>query len=368
MALTDAQYAAFIDRLIACREELRMTEKDRTKANFRNAAVEDGRDRYRRGKASHVRAREADHSPDAGNMVPEHDAETGEIIEPQSGLRADTAAQTVQPHADAVLPEVPAGSVESGAGEDGDDKAVLAPIQEPQADGNARQPAQTVPDMHPVQATPAEAVAVEASAAIPSSKADTGAAGLIPTDAPLSEAAAREDAGAAAPELNSPSVTTAPQAPQVTDKASRSSVPSSIAVPAAPHLPGEVWTERAPPEPVRRHDYGRCFPEHWGMSLAGIKDSIREEGVREPIVKIGNEILDGWARYTSARELLIDYPVTEYAGTDPLIDVIRWNLEARQLGANERKLVATKLAKLCPDRGEEIAAVFGLDHGREAAE
>lgn len=89
MAISDSQYASFIDRLVECREaedaakadtklvyaeladagedktaaglivrELRMTAKDRTKANFRDAAVDDGRARYRRGKASHVRARE----------------------------------------------------------------------------------------------------------------------------------------------------------------------------------------------------------------------------------------------------------------------------------------------------------------------
>jgi len=89
MPVSDVQYAALIDRVVACREaedrakaetkalyaeiaeagedktavgllvrELRMSNKDRVKADIRDAAVEDGRIRYRRGKASHVRARE----------------------------------------------------------------------------------------------------------------------------------------------------------------------------------------------------------------------------------------------------------------------------------------------------------------------
>lgn len=105
MSVTDKQFAAFVDRVVACREaedrakeatkdlygeiasagedkaaigvlvrELRMTAKDRTKANFKAAAVDDGRARYHRGKASHVRVREA--------SIPEHDPETGVIIEP----------------------------------------------------------------------------------------------------------------------------------------------------------------------------------------------------------------------------------------------------------------------------------------------
>lgn len=102
-SLTDAQYAAFIDRLISCREAedaakedtkqvyaeladagedktaaglivrgLRMSAKDRAKANLRDAAVDHGLDRYNRGKASHVRVREA---------IPSHDPITGEIAD-----------------------------------------------------------------------------------------------------------------------------------------------------------------------------------------------------------------------------------------------------------------------------------------------
>lgn len=100
MAVSDAQYASFIDRLIACRDaedrakadtkavyaeladagedktaagllvrEQRMSNKDRVKADFREAAVEDGRARYRRGKASHVRAREERVDPETGEIT-----------------------------------------------------------------------------------------------------------------------------------------------------------------------------------------------------------------------------------------------------------------------------------------------------------
>jgi hypothetical protein len=91
--LTDAQYAAYIDRILECRKAedvakedtkavyaaladaggdkteagllvraLRMDEKDAGKAKAREEMLEEARLRYRRGKASHVRAREATQS------------------------------------------------------------------------------------------------------------------------------------------------------------------------------------------------------------------------------------------------------------------------------------------------------------------
>jgi len=134
---------------------------------------------------------------------------------------------------------------------------------------------------------------------------------------------------------------------------------------AAPLIksPGATWLERCPLAPVRWHEFSRCFPELWGPGRAELSDDIRANGVTHPIVKIGDEVLDGRARYTIARELGMEYPVTEYAGADPLADVIRWNLASRQLSTNERKAIATKLMKLpnVAHRASEIAQLFGLE-------
>ena len=368
MSLTDTQYANFIDRLIACREaedsakeatkqvyaeladagedktiaglvvrQQRMTAKDRAKADMRDAAAEDGQSRYLRGKASHVRAREGRKS--------DHDPETGEVTEtPLADIRAEgRGLDTVDPlhESDAAMrpqTEATVGSFASNAGVG----AVAYPATSSTA---ARMDALGTEGTEP---TPAE---------------------LEATNPPAGEQA-EPVAGTQAPPVDTISnPVTAPHVPrvEVTVDAGRESASDPSALPVVRH-PGEQWTERCPAEPVRRNDYARCFPDYWGMPLAELKDSIREEGVREPIVKRGTEILDGWARYTIARELGIDYPVREYDGTDPLLDIIRWNLDARQLGANERKLIATKLAKLSPDRGEEIADAFGLAHERAAAE
>ncbi|MFD1944707.1 GapR family DNA-binding domain-containing protein [Paradevosia shaoguanensis] len=130
-----------------------------------------------------------------------------------------------------------------------------------------------------------------------------------------------------------------------------------------PRAPGATWLERCPTAPVRWHELSRCFPELWGPGRAELSDDIRANGVKCSIVKIGDDVLDGRARYTIARELGIEYPVTEYAGSDPLADVIRWNLAARALTANERKAIANKLMKLpsVAHRVSEIMEMLGLE-------
>jgi hypothetical protein len=131
---------------------------------------------------------------------------------------------------------------------------------------------------------------------------------------------------------------------------------------AAP--PGVVYMERCPPAGVERHPFQRCFPERFGLQLLSFINKVEVEGVRVPIVKIGDQILDGWMRYLAARELKIEYPVVQYAGADPLLDMIQWNLSGgRMLATGELKSVATKLSKLPGNehRASEIFELFGLE-------
>lgn len=130
---------------------------------------------------------------------------------------------------------------------------------------------------------------------------------------------------------------------------------AGVEAPAAPvnyPAPGIVIYERCPPEPVRWHEYAECFP--WTSVDA-------RDGIDEPIVKIGNLILDGRARYDAARSIGIEYPVVQYAGPDPLTDMIRLNLESRNMSEKDKRAVASRLTKLVPDRADEIMVLFGLE-------
>lgn len=122
-----------------------------------------------------------------------------------------------------------------------------------------------------------------------------------------------------------------------------------------------VW-EHTPPGPVRRHPYSAAFGD-LGQDLVVIDDDIA--GAKsDPIVRIGNEILDGWARYNVARGMIggsgmsTEYPVMQYAGTDPLLDCIRLNVAGRVLSPKDKQTVAQRLIAIEPKRRAEILKVL----------
>ncbi len=133
------------------------------------------------------------------------------------------------------------------------------------------------------------------------------------------------------------------------------------------NAPGSIRTERTHTEGVERHQFA-VWPEYQGRAHADLVDDVRTNGVREPIVMQGRIILDGWARYLAAREAGVSYPVQEYAGDDPLADIIAWNMASRNPNLLERQAIHKKLIKLVPDRADEIAELLDLQQVREAAQ
>lgn len=121
-------------------------------------------------------------------------------------------------------------------------------------------------------------------------------------------------------------------------------------------LLSEVRYEHTPRVGVRWHGYADLFPWLEGKPLEDLKADIKQNGVLEPIVFLGEAILDGRNRYTAARELGIEYPRVDYLGDDPLGFVISKNLKRRHLDASQRAMVAAKLAKMPQGRPAENKA------------
>lgn len=139
---------------------------------------------------------------------------------------------------------------------------------------------------------------------------------------------------------------------------------ASASVAPAPRYaaPGVIVWEHTPPEPVKRHPYSQAFGE-MGQDLAVIDDDIA--GAKsEPIVRVGNEILDGWARYNCARGMIggsgisTEYPVKQYDGDNALVDCIRWNVTGRIMTDKQLQLAAKRLIEIEPKRKAEILATF----------
>ncbi|MEM6623099.1 MAG: ParB/RepB/Spo0J family partition protein [Pseudomonadota bacterium] len=109
---------------------------------------------------------------------------------------------------------------------------------------------------------------------------------------------------------------------------------------------GPVTFETCPAQGVQFHEFAKLFPMIQGEALAELSADIRANGVQEPFVFIGREILDGRNRYMIARELGIAYPRCEYLGDDPLGFVISKNMHRRHLSESQRAMVAGRLANM----------------------
>ncbi len=128
--------------------------------------------------------------------------------------------------------------------------------------------------------------------------------------------------------------------------------------------PGVVTWETYPPEGVTRSAVSIAFA-NIGQDAATIRFDL-EKGQADPIVKIGKEILDGWARFMTARDMTeldgkpLSYSVVQYDGTDPLIDAIKWNVEGRVLDENQKRQIAATLTRQHPKRKDDIHQAFEL--------
>lgn len=108
----------------------------------------------------------------------------------------------------------------------------------------------------------------------------------------------------------------------------------------------DVTFEVCPAEPARFHDYANLFPMMHGDALDALREDIRQNGVREPVVFLDGAILDGRNRYMCARDLGLEYPRVEFSEADPLGYVISHNLHRRHLTESQRASVAAKLANM----------------------
>lgn len=310
---------------------------------------------------------------------PDADPETGEIVEPSDKLakaertsaRRAKAARS-EPKADITEPVTAAGPGDAQAvptAEASPEQIAEPPGQDdPQAAGRAHTPS---PAATPSEADVVAAATDDAGSGASPDRAEADVDGQLIPPATVAQTVPdgipgqSSQAGGGAVATPAPLDTrTSIQRTMDEVLAKREAEKRVYYVPTNPddikRRPGETWVETNPPMGMVRHEYNHAFPDYFGNAHADIVDDIRANGIQRPIIRIGNVILDGWTRYTIARDLKIPYPVKEYDGNDPLADLIRWQLETRGPGL-PRQSVASRLMKLVPDRAPEIAELFGVE-------
>ena len=94
------------------------------------------------------------------------------------------------------------------------------------------------------------------------------------------------------------------------------------------------------------HALSNLFPLMQGAKFDALVQDIRIHGVREPVVTLDGQILDGRNRYHASLVAGVDCQIREYDGDDPVAFVISQNLKRRHLSPSQRAMVAAKIANL----------------------
>ncbi len=90
--------------------------------------------------------------------------------------------------------------------------------------------------------------------------------------------------------------------------------------------------------PLERHPLSAAWTDMPEKERAALREDIRKRGVLEPITLLDGKVLDGWHRYTAAKEIDpgFEVPTVELADRDPADYVISRNLHRRHLTAAQR--------------------------------
>ncbi len=91
----------------------------------------------------------------------------------------------------------------------------------------------------------------------------------------------------------------------------------------------------------QQHPLSAAFPAMAAEDFQGLKDSIMEIGVQNPITLFEGMVIDGWHRYTAANELGMDCPVVYLGDVDPRDFVLAQNKARRHVTQAQLAMATT---------------------------
>lgn len=94
---------------------------------------------------------------------------------------------------------------------------------------------------------------------------------------------------------------------------------------------------------MERHTLSMVFPDMDQDQFEDLKESIRQNGQRDPIATYEGQILDGWHRYRCCQELGIEPDTFEFEG-DPVAFVLDKNLKRRHLSEGQRAMMVVQIS------------------------
>jgi len=106
-------------------------------------------------------------------------------------------------------------------------------------------------------------------------------------------------------------------------------------------------------EKYQDHPIAALFPLMSESELQELAEDIKARGLKDDIVIHQAQILDGRNRYRACIMAGVDPRVKPYVGTEPIKDVLSWNLHRRHLTTSQRAMVATAVLPMLEEQARE---------------
>lgn len=102
---------------------------------------------------------------------------------------------------------------------------------------------------------------------------------------------------------------------------------------------------------METHEFARIAPEMAGEAFAELCASVKEHGLREPIVLLDDAVLDGRHRWRACSKVGVKPIFRKFGsrpsdGDDPLAFVLDMNVNRRHLDESQRALIGSRVATL----------------------
>lgn len=109
------------------------------------------------------------------------------------------------------------------------------------------------------------------------------------------------------------------------------------------------------------HPLANIFPLITGDEFVALKSDIKANGLREAILLLDGQILDGRNRFRACQEVGVQPAFRDYTGDSPAEFVMSMNIHRRHLDASQRAMVAAKFEPLLAEEAKARQRAVGGD-------
>lgn len=113
---------------------------------------------------------------------------------------------------------------------------------------------------------------------------------------------------------------------------------------------------------LQQHPLSEAFPAMSADDFQSLKDSIMNIGVQNPITVFEGMVIDGWHRYSAARELDMDCPSVELGDVDPRDFVLAQNKARRHTTQAQLAMATTAVYAWRPMGSNQHQARVGTEY------